>query len=621
MAPDLIRPLVGSFFINVTNVAAFLSPQRAALIVGCFFNGSSVIDGAGGSISATSYAQLAVQGSKFYDSVASSGGAIDAVNAQVNVSTSELWRNRGLKDGGALSCRGSAALLLDNVTIHFGRAPYGGALSIFDSATVEMINVLVRNNNAESFPETSTIANAQLGGGAINMASPDASLIASFSIFHSNSALFSYGGGISVSSGSVRLLDSSFINNSAKISGGGLFLLGTSIALERCVFSGNSAEQGGGLYRTSLIEQRSTDFNLTGCTFQNNSAAETGGGIDFSSGVIVTSPVLISDSMFIGNRAVHGGAINIADPLRALFTNVSFQGNEAISSFQTPSGGGLDIPVGGGVSMSAFAEVRFNSSIFDSNSAQNGLGGALYITDRAGDTTGAIACVESVFMENIAKGGGGIYLAGNYFQLRSVFHGAEAPTNRYDRNQALYGADVASDGSRLDWFPAAQSQLRSFVRTGSELGLVLINNASVVSTIRVNLYDHFNQVVRWIAIPTTFVLALLDESRADLVGSTRATLNAQGDIAFIGVRAAGIFGNHSVQVSSDRAQAAVQLLRTPVFNFTLTACNPGELLTTGVQSQHGVCTRCAANEYGFDGISCRLCLSGAICREGAIQVL
>jgi len=608
--------MLGAFLINLTESIS-VSAGSYARITDCVFDHNKVIDGPGGSVAVHQYAQVQIQGCKFVKSVGSFGAILDVLDALVNMSSCTMQFGLAEITGGAISCREASDVRLNDVLIEHCRAPFGGAMSMIGTSSVIMNNVTIRGNSARSFPETSTLTDAHFGGGAISLSSPYAKLLAQDSVLEHNVAAFSYGGALAVSSGSVSLLNTRLIGNTAKISGGGLFALGATIVLEQCMFDSNSAEQGGGLYRTSLIEQLSADFNVTACTFHNNSAGETGGGIDFSAGVAPTLPVLISHTVFIGNRAVHGGAINIADPLFARWTNLTFRQNQAVSQLTSPSGDGLDIPVGGALRLASFGQLNVSACEFSNNSVINGLGGAVYTAD---DARGTVTFLSTAFTSNRANGGGAVYMAGRSHVLRNVFQNSGPHTNQFSFNQALYGADVAADGVTLDWFPAPQSQLRSEVRTGSELGLMLTSNASALATVRANVYDHFNQVVRWIATPTTFSLVLTDPVRADLIGSTRTTLNAQGDVVYTGVRVAGQLGLHAVKVTAQKRQASDASLQTPAFNFNVSTCGPGEFMSEGVQSRHGVCRRCAVNQYGLDGITCKLCPSGAICRDGNIEV-
>jgi predicted outer membrane repeat protein len=142
-----------------------------------------------------------------------------------------------------------------------------------------------------------------------------------------------YGGAISAESGSTLTVQNCVISgNSADDSGGGIESEAT-VDIQNSTISDNSAGEGGG-----ILAENTT---ITGSTISGNSATEDGAGI-FNSGNLT-----VSDSTFTGNDANQpngaGGAIlEYLNPGPGTVSIVSstITGNEAAGVSGIPSGGG-----------------------------------------------------------------------------------------------------------------------------------------------------------------------------------------------------------------------------------------------------------------------------------------
>lgn len=156
------------------------------------------------------------------------------------------------------------------------------------------------------------------------------------------------GGGMLVSLGSLTLRHCTFRENSAHTSGGGIACFNSTLTVTRCTFVGNTAHQtvggGGGMYNTeSILSIASSVFTgntsnglfsrgggiynigfndivMTDCVFSGNSA-ERGGGI--------WQPTELTRCLFSGNSAKRGGGVyNVGNPT---LTFCTFSGNRAHS--------------------------------------------------------------------------------------------------------------------------------------------------------------------------------------------------------------------------------------------------------------------------------------------------
>ncbi len=121
--------------------------------------------------------------------------------------------------------------------------------------------------------------------------------------FDGNSAAGQGGALYVTGAGDVNLRDCEFTNNTSGAEGGAIYFYGnvdgTNAWIDRCVFAGNSAANGGAIY-TGM-----GDYEITNCTFSGNLATGQAGGIYTS---FIGHPT-ITNCTFSGNRAAYGGGI------------------------------------------------------------------------------------------------------------------------------------------------------------------------------------------------------------------------------------------------------------------------------------------------------------------------
>jgi predicted outer membrane repeat protein len=176
-------------------------------------------------------------------------------------------------------------------------------------------------------------------------------------------------------------------NGSAKSSGSAITAMNSRLTLKNCRFLGNSAgHEGGAIYGMS------SDFSLTGCTFERN-AAYAGGAIHQTAGTLT-----LVDCTFEGNAAQEGGAVAFAVE-KAAMTRCVFKDNWAITW-----GGALE---NGG------APLTLDQCTFTGNMAN--LGGALYAARLTAATAApgfVTTMTRCIFAGNYASSvGGALYHA------------------------------------------------------------------------------------------------------------------------------------------------------------------------------------------------------------------
>ncbi|MCI7290851.1 MAG: hypothetical protein MR504_01470, partial [Methanobrevibacter woesei] len=224
----------------------------------------------------------------------------------------------------------------------------GGAIYVFEGATVSIINCTFVNNTAAF-------------GAAIN----------------------SYGG--------VNVTDCTFVNNSVTYNGGAIVgsaqtpgFTGAYLHVTNSKFYNNSAGYGG-----AILGGYESNVTIADSEFINNSARYNGGALDFTTYV---TPVYVSNSIFKNNSANNGGAIYLAtaNPV-VIVDNCVFENNNVINN------GGVvfandDSPY------TSIYDITFNNCDINGNSAKNGA--VVYAEDNLVGTN--VTIVSSNVINNTA---------------------------------------------------------------------------------------------------------------------------------------------------------------------------------------------------------------------------
>jgi len=160
------------------------------------------------------------------------------------------------------------------------------------------------------------------------------------------SDLFSGGGGIGLLGMPAHFVDTQVRGNvGGGTGGGGIGALVSTVLIERCLISGNTAAlptnpvagteygSGGGVGAASFQQSVEDSVTIADSAIYSNTSASSGGGIGSAGDVLLTvSNTTVSDN----TAALRGGGIGIANDLATL-VNVTITANSA------PRSGGLDI--------------------------------------------------------------------------------------------------------------------------------------------------------------------------------------------------------------------------------------------------------------------------------------
>ncbi len=279
------------------------------------------------------------------------------------VRDSRDWSKRPtIIDGGRRRCCviGAPSALLDGFVVQNGKSNSGGGM--FNSADqVTVANCVFSGNYAN------------VDGGGIFTEGFHFTIMNS--VFTENTARLSDGGGVYSIGSDTRLIDCNFFANTAFQNGGGLNA--PFFNLSNCTFSENTARYGGGLFSSI------GPSILTACTFNGNSASFGGGGICDSD-----SASTLTACAFHANSASQGGAV-FYDLSSPAILGCSFWGNAAVS--------------GGGAIYCHRASPLLLNCVLSGN--------------KSGDGGGMYNCAESVgtlinctfFMNSADFKGGGMY--------------------------------------------------------------------------------------------------------------------------------------------------------------------------------------------------------------------
>jgi hypothetical protein len=333
--------------------------------------------------------RLRIEDSVIADNAALLGGGIFA--NQADIIGTQFLRNFASGDGGALIGGGltiNGSSFRDNVAGNSG----GALATTADIKESEFVgNIAMRGDGGAviaygSMAIESTLFkenNARRDGGAINHSSGSLQIIDSQ--FLQNSALgdvyYTEGrGGAIKTDANLSIQGSEIVGNSGH-RGGGIYLdeiLPANLDLQNSMVSGNTASaEAGGIYASC------TAFNIVSSSFTNNKATTYGGGI-----AIFFTPTTISSTIFDHNSANLGGGIYAAGASRVAISHSQLTSNDAAS-------------VGGAILYGGTrAKLMIEQSTISDNRAKNA-GGI--------SAGGTVSIISSTISGNVAtERGGGI---------------------------------------------------------------------------------------------------------------------------------------------------------------------------------------------------------------------
>ena len=320
----------------------------------------------------------------------------------------------GNASGGGIRCIGGT-LEITGGQINHNYAGSGGG-GIWSNGTVTINGCAIGELSADATATGNDDCgnySAKQGGGGILIEGGTLETTSGFSViknysFGSASGASAKGGGININGeASVTLVDTTVSYNASKTTGGGACVSNdaTLFSVTGGAFNNNkAAENGGGL---SVDTTNTASQNFKNVQVKDNEATGNGGGIQINNGRYLT----VSGSCDIsGNKAANGGGVYASGTLKFLDGTIS--GNAA-----TNEGGGVFVS-GGKMYMSGDAVIGDKSAASNadenhhSNSAANGGGisidnSAVYLGYISGTTPQKDDDFEGGIYYNYASGSGG----------------------------------------------------------------------------------------------------------------------------------------------------------------------------------------------------------------------
>lgn len=276
--------------------------------------------------------------------VVATGGDMTAVVDGFTISGGVNSEGGASSYGGGIAAQ-SGNMIVRHCVVEWNRTRHGSGAFVRSSAAVQFIGCLFQNN---------TVGSTGAGSGGAVLLEAEAAVIFRDCIVRAITS--GNGGAIHASPGATLVMEGVRIEQcTTSFDAGGLYATSADVEIRDCVFEGNTAKIGAGLY-------------LSGCsgviettTIVGNTASISGGGIYLDG----SSP-MFRRCHIIENEAVDaGGGLWIPVPgLPAFFENCVFSGNTAGNK-------------GGGVYLGGNQSPVFSLCTFHANHAGNG--GAFYL--------------------------------------------------------------------------------------------------------------------------------------------------------------------------------------------------------------------------------------------------
>jgi parallel beta-helix repeat protein/predicted outer membrane repeat protein len=264
--------------------------------------------------------------------------------------------NKATGNGGGISAPKASHLTLQNCTVSGNQTTgiaLGGGIYIDRQGLLVLENSTVNNNRA-------------LEGGGLFVSDPDQGTLVRNSTISGNSSVGGPGGGLFINA-SLTIENCTISDNSAVGGGGGIRAGGSQpLIIKNTTISGNRTTSqvtpngnGGGIL---AVGDPLSSITIESCTISGNSADANGGGIFASGGGILPSgsTLTVENSTISGNSAGgNGGGISFTDDTTVVRNStIAFNTADADNA-----GGGL----GGGLFVEFNAAVALQSTLVGDN--------------------------------------------------------------------------------------------------------------------------------------------------------------------------------------------------------------------------------------------------------------
>lgn len=327
------------------------------------------------------------------------GGGIHVMDVATPIIQGNLIDSNDARYGGGVSLAGRDAALVDNVITNNAAAVQGGGVYMLSAGRIEGGRI--------------SLNEAGMEGGGVYGASASLSPFYVGTEVTRNTATYA-GGGLFFDTAQAIVEGSTITSNTTSVSsGGGISATsGSGVAVTDCVLSSNMAATNGG----GIDCDEGSHVTVSSSTLSGNEALNCGGGIALENSVVDIAPQTYIED----NTAVTGGGVYSLNATASAQGSVSISDNTATDSGGGiyTSGGTLDLApdpfgmsvlvgntagtTGGGIAAFSNSWVAIGRSLFQSNTALAGPGGAIY------SRTSSLWVEDATLRLNTAHNGGAI---------------------------------------------------------------------------------------------------------------------------------------------------------------------------------------------------------------------
>ncbi|MBE6502750.1 MAG: hypothetical protein E7Z76_00440 [Methanobrevibacter sp.] len=345
----------------------------------------------------------------FYENNATYGGAIHIASSGATFKNNYFYKNKGHSStgyGGAVNVyTGIINCLFDNCTFESNQAANAGA-----------IHAAKNTNNFKILNSKFIENNAYVDAGAVILQGFGSSVINSTFIKNAANKNSGFGGAINLIQGSSNTLidNCSFLNNQVNV-GGAIFINPNvnNVVIQNAKFIENYV-----LYYAGAIAWQGSNGRLINSTFIKNTAnKDNAGAIEFNGGGKTNT---IINCTFLSNSAAYGGALRSINSFSNLKVyNSTFKYNSAKSDGGAISMHGANSEIHNCIFISNTVSKRGGG--IDTTSSKSVIENCTFINNTASQWGGGIRfsgenskILNSTFINNVAKlqGGGAVSIGG-----------------------------------------------------------------------------------------------------------------------------------------------------------------------------------------------------------------